>query len=211
MTVSKLSLGDVREVALGRVRAYWASNRNGWLSSHMSARPVDQNDDPIPWITYACRYFLEQRVRSSMRLFEYGSGNSTVYWSRRLETVVSCEHDETFYNEIKPKLPDNVTYLLHPDEESYVNAATKQDAKFDLIVIDGYNPWRSSCAVNSIRALSDTGVFIWDNTDMKRVADGLNAVQNAGFRRLDFRSHGPIWAREWITSIFYRADNCLGV
>ena len=36
-------------------------------------------------------------VRPNLRVFEYGCGNSSLWWAQRVEKVVSVEHDEAWY------------------------------------------------------------------------------------------------------------------
>jgi hypothetical protein len=44
-------------------------------------------------VTYPFLRFLEQTVRPEWRVFEYGCGSSTSWWSRRVAKVVAVEHD----------------------------------------------------------------------------------------------------------------------
>ena len=208
--VKNLSEGDIREVALGRVRDYWL-RRNGWLKSALSGRPFDSNGDPIPWITYSCLRFLQSRVQSDMSVFEYGSGHSTLWWSPRVATITSCEHSEDFFNEIKPQLPTNVDYLLRTEREPYVNAANESGKKYDVLFIDGVNESRPDCMRVGIEALNDRGVVLCDNSEREAFQDCFKFLSSKGFRRVDFWGHGPIWVREWQTSILYRDNNCLGL
>ena len=110
-------------------------------------------------------------------------------------------------------MPEGVTYLLRTKEDEYVRAVTEQGGQFDVVVIDGWNRLRPECGNASLDYLTERGVVVWDNSNRmsERYREVYDKLAKRGFRRLDFFSHGPIWVREWPTSVFYRNDNCLGI
>ena len=183
----------------------------GWFLSVDQNRPVDRNGDCLPWYTYAMITFLTERVTAEMSIFEYGSGNSTLWWSRRVSHVTSCEHDRHWYEEIKSKVPGNVNYLFRDSnaEGSYSKAIMDYNQAFDCIVIDGAD--RVDCARNCLDALKPDGVIIWDNTEIDDYREGYAFLVSRGFKRLDFWGLGPFNPYEWCTSIFYKEINCLGI
>ena len=137
----------------------------GWIASVLGSMPVDASEQPIPWYTYGAIDFLAGRVKDGMRVFEYGSGNSTLWWSGRTRQVVSCEHDKAWYDVMKGKVPANVDYtLIELDRDgSYANAVAGHADPFDVVVIDGRD--RINCAKASLTALKPDGVIVWDNSD----------------------------------------------
>ena len=60
----------------------------GWIRSATARRPVDVDGQPIPWMTYGLIRFLDKRLPASIDVFEYGAGNSTLWWSQRARSVV---------------------------------------------------------------------------------------------------------------------------
>lgn len=46
-----------------------------------------------PWLTFGAIRFLEARLDRSMRVFEYGSGGSTIFFAERAGEVVAVEHE----------------------------------------------------------------------------------------------------------------------
>ena len=183
----------------------------GWLRSVKEGLPVDRAGNCIPWFTYPAISFLKTRVKSEMVVFEYGSGNSTLWFSNHVLNVTSCEHNIQWHNSFKRRIPSNVDYfyqeLIYGGE--YSRIIMKYEKKFDIIVIDGRD--RVNCVKNSLGALKDTGVIIWDNTDREKYIKGCLYLTQNGFRRLDFVGIGPVNDYEWSTSIFYMDNNCLGI
>jgi hypothetical protein len=61
---------------------------------HNSLKPLASPlADERPWITFAAIRFLEKALNKQMRIYEYGSGGSTVFFAKRAGEVVSVEHD----------------------------------------------------------------------------------------------------------------------
>ncbi len=81
--------------------------------------------------------------------------------------------------------------------------------QYDVIVNDGNR--RPDCGKSGISALTPGGVVIWDDTDEKSDREGHDLMEEAGFKRLDFWGFAPLMVRERCTTVFYRADNCLGI
>jgi hypothetical protein len=55
---------------------------------------------------------LERIVRPDFKVFEFGSGNSTIWWSQRVAQVVSVDHDRKWIDKTQPRLASN-TKLVH--------------------------------------------------------------------------------------------------
>lgn len=183
----------------------------GWFRSWAESMPVDLRGEPLPWYTYGAIAFLEPRLREDMATFEYGSGNSTLWWARRVSRVASCEHDPEWFARMAPHLPTNVTCELVPlgPEGDYSSRVARHLGEFDIVVIDGRD--RVACARSAPEALKPDGVVVWDNSDRAQYSAGYDHLASLGFRRLDFWGMGPINAYGWCTSVFYRQSNCLGI
>jgi hypothetical protein len=183
----------------------------GWFQSLATGLPVDHDGNPLPWFTYPAIAFLNKKVQSNMTVFEYGSGNSTLWWSQKVANVVSYEHDWDWYHSVKGRLPANVDYH-HCDLEDggkYSQAILTYHKAFDIVVIDGRD--RVNCAKNCLGSLRDNGVIIWDNSDREQYQSGYSYLIQNGFRRLDFEGLVPITTFKSCTSIFYKTQNCFDI
>ena len=186
-------------------------NDLGWFHSFHHSLPIDRNGEANPWYAYSATTFLENRVHQGMSVFEYGSGNSTLWWAKRVSHLVSCEHDAQWYTRMQPVLPANVEYI-HADlrtGDDYWRTILRYDQNFDLVIVDGLD--RLRCAINCLPALSAEGVIVWDDTYREHYRSGYEILAGQGFRSLDFASMGPINAYGMCTSLFYRDGNCLGI
>ena len=183
--------------------------KHGWINTVNTKMPVDAIGHPIPWITYPALAFLEGRINRELSIFEFGSGNSTFWWSERSKNVVSCEHDKLWYDRMRSKMPSNVRYLYRDLNEAYSTAHVEQEEHYDIVVIDGRR--RVECAMNILPTLTCSGVVLWDNSERDRYQTAYTFLKDNEFRRLDFWGFGPINFDEWCTSVFYRTENCLGI
>jgi hypothetical protein len=195
-------------VLLGGSKGYL--NVTGWFRSRVMRSPVDFNGEAVPWITYPCLRFLESRILPRMAVFEFGSGASTAWWSKRVARVISCEHERAWFERVRAKVADNVE-MIHasPEGGEYSGQILRYRREFDVVAIDGED--RINCAINAVDALKEDGVIVWDNSDREFYQAGYDFLLARGFRRVDFWGIGPLLLTEWLTSVFYRDGNCLGL
>lgn len=185
--------------------------QSGWLESRYLSQPVDKDNNPIPWLSYSSIHFLDQTLSPEISMFEYGSGNSTIWYSQRVKHIVSVEHDKSFFDLIEPKISQlpNVVLSFAELPTGYIESIKATGQKFDVVVIDGRE--RVNCSRIAVDHLTDSGVIIWDNAERQRYTEGIKFLKEKGFRKIDFMGHGPIGHHQSCTSIFYREDNCLGI
>jgi hypothetical protein len=203
----------------GFIRALWVLNyvedTLGGREAYKCRLPVDRYKCPLPWYTYPAIEYLQQLDFSECDVFEFGSGNSSKFWSERAHTVTSVESDPYWYDAQTLELPSNLVLLFRTDMEEYVNAIHHQPDKFyDVIIIDGR--YRYNCAVEALKRLKNGGIIILDNSDW--FPNTAKLLRDNGFTQIDFIGIGPINSYAWCTSIFFkeqlsipRASNALKV
>lgn len=80
----------------------------GWTNSVRADAPVDAQGDPIPWLTYPAIRALERIVKPGMKVFEFGTGYSTLWWSHHVAEVVGVEHSAEWVQKVRDRCPSNV-------------------------------------------------------------------------------------------------------
>ena len=183
----------------------------GWLRSAKEHKPVTRDGSPLPWYTYGAIHFLQGRLQPSMRVFEYGSGNSTLWYASRVDRVVSVDHDPAWVRSMAELTPDNSTIVLQTDMTAYVNEIKQHEGPFDVIVVDGI--WRPESAAASVDLLAPDGVIVWDNSNSEEFAEARRNIAGLSeFREIEFHGFGPSCVRFWSTTVLYRPGaNCLGI
>lgn len=165
-----------------------ASRRNLWLRSLFAIYDFDDLARlDLPWWTFDAVREVEEFLskRAGARIFEWGSGASTMWLSKRAGEVISVEHDGEWHEMVTGRLKgDGITNvsLRHVAAQTvgrvgsrksgfagqhfdrYVHAIRDVPGEFDLIVIDGRA--REACLREAKARLAPGGVILFD--DFKR-------------------------------------------
>jgi hypothetical protein len=183
----------------------------GWFNAFESRFPVDEHNNPIPWVTYSFIDFIQQRLKKEHTVFEFGSGNSTFFYAKYAKKVVSVEHDKDWLKKIVESKPENSEMIfceLVRDGE-YCRVPLTLKEKFDIIIVDGRD--RVNCCKQAVDALSDNGVVVLDDSERKDYIEGIDYLLKKGFKQIAFTGISPGLFYRKATSVFYKADNCLNI
>ncbi|MEM6710399.1 MAG: class I SAM-dependent methyltransferase [Pseudomonadota bacterium] len=186
-------------------------NSSGLKRSYRENRPVAADGAPLPWFNYALIRLLSDRLRGTERVFEYGSGYSTLYFAQRAKAVVSVEHNADWVAALSPYLPSNARVIETPGGTRYQAAAESytDDGPFDLVLVDGLD--RELCLPYAARALSPTGVIVLDDSHRPAYQTAISELETLGFRSLRWYGPKPNSHIEAQSLLLYRASNTLGI
>jgi len=183
----------------------------GWIDSFNQQSPIDKKEKPLPWVTYSFIDFIEDRLNNTMNVFEYGSGNSTLWYAKKVNSVISVEHDNQWFEKIKNSMEANVSIyyeeLIYGGEYSKFIKRLKNE--FDIIIVDGRD--RVNCLKNSISAINHNGVIILDDSERDAYKEGVNFLLENNYKKIDFWGISPGLFYKKCTTIFYKDNNCLGI
>lgn len=195
---------NIRAFYVGTLRALRAPLRStgalGWLERRQSRWAhwlrslfaIYDLDDLIhlrlPWWTFDAVEAVDEMLagKPDARVFEWGSGASTLWLAARATEVVSIEHDGEWAREVQKRLdgmPHGAKVTLRHVEtrtegkiasrkrgfagqyfDDYVAAIREVEGEFDLIVIDGRA--REACLAEAVARLAPGGRILLD--DFKR-------------------------------------------
>lgn len=183
----------------------------GWFRSFESKSPVDGHSEPIPWVTYSFIDFIADRIQKEHTIFEFGSGNSTLYYAKRALKVVSVEHDKAWFDKISATKPSNSEMIFCELQTGgdYSKMPANMGQKFDIIIVDGRD--RVNCCYQSLTALSEGGVVVLDDSERENYIAAISFFKKEGFKELSFSGISPGLFYRKSTSVFYKANNCLGI
>ena len=107
----------------------------GWINSLIKNESCDQNDHPLPWVTYPFIDFIRIRLRKNYHIFEYGSGNSTLFYSKHVSSITSVEHNKEWYDKLIKIIPSNVVLMYEELEYDgkYCRASIVKKKKYEII------------------------------------------------------------------------------
>jgi hypothetical protein len=204
---------SIRAIATAILTPIYFSIRSGHFGSSLRSKAVDKRGRAIPWYTYPAIELLSNRDFNGRSILEFGSGQSTLWWSKRASQVVSFEENPEWYKYVSKQIPSNVS-LIHDDDlkltkfDEYISGQ-----KFDVVIIDGFD--RLAVAQCGLNALKTDGVVILDNADGYWSGDGtasypiIDLLMSAGMMRVDLFGHSPGNITVSCTSIFWRSDSWL--
>lgn len=123
-----------------------------------------------PWLTRQSVNILSDLLQDTDRGIEFGSGRSTLWFSNRIEHLISIEHNLEWYNYIKRRIIDldlehKVDYRYCETMSDYVSQIdTVEDCSIDFCLIDGKE--RDTCAMKALAKLKPEGILIIDNVNL---------------------------------------------
>lgn len=180
---------------------------SGWVNSLYRGEPVDQTGKPIPWMSYSAIDFIYSKLRKTDYVFEWGGGNSTLFWANFVAQVSTVESNLSFYKKLLRLAPENVSLAYADMEDDYVHHIARSKRAFDVIVIDG--EFRNQCAVVAAEAVSSDGFIVFDNSDRKAYLQGISHLREQGFFEIDFAGLMPGYLYKCVTSVFFKNPNFL--
>lgn len=164
----------------------------------------------VPWWTYSASDAVETWLRNRdrpIRVFEWGSGSSTIWLSPRVDEIITVEHHADFVDVIGPHLEPlanvelrHVPAITSPspriasskkgneglDFADYVDAIATETQPFDLIVIDGRA--REACLRAALPHIAPDGLIVFDDPHRGRYR---RAIDESGLPATFHRGLSP--------------------
>lgn len=148
--------------------------------------------DHIPWITFEAQEWLIGYLKADMSVFEYGSGGSTIFFSKRVRELISVEHDkywrDTVSNETAMERVTNCRLLLREPEQGILDRTDYSDPQSYLSALPRYSGMNFKGYATSIREFPDGKfdlVFVDGRARPSCIANALAKVRRGGYLMLD--------------------------
>lgn len=119
----------------------------------------------LPWLVYSATSCIAPLVQGK-RVFEFGSGMSTLWFADRAREVVSVDDNREWAKRVvnSTRGMSHARLIYAETKSDYLRAIEAAGGKFDVILIDGSH--RMEC-VHIVRSyLNTNGMVIVDNTDV---------------------------------------------
>lgn len=172
--------GARKTPGLARALAAHRSDLPNWCKDRINREsPISRG---LPWISYPALRFLQGVVKPGMRVFEWGSGGSTVFFARKGCRVTSVESSEFWHDRLKgglhvisPEQRSNIDLrFIRADPQEYPQgldayvASVLDGGPWDFVLVDGWE--RVRCAETAQQALAPDGILVFDNSDQPQFA-----------------------------------------
>lgn len=127
----------------------------------------------LPWMDKSEIGLIISYLKPSYKMFEWGCGGSTLYFSKYVSLYRSVEHNEKWFNKISPKIEKNTELYLYNNTDnyiSYINAVKKHNTIYDAILVDGRQ--RLACAIAAKDFIKPNGIlFVHDYFNREYYSD----------------------------------------
>lgn len=167
---------------------------------------ASSRDLDVPWWNSRAVRYLNRCLPANARVFEWGSGGSTVWLTHKGAKVIAIESDVEWQQYVHDRSPEaDVRFIPGTDSgtlrsevelrdrgehffDDYVAAIDDfADDSFNLIVIDGLS--RCHCAVHATKKVRADGLVLLDDTHYQffapafRLFHGWKTTRIRGFKR----------------------------
>lgn len=184
-----------------------------WISSFREGRaPFTDN---MPLMPYRTREWLESYITPESKVFEYGSGGSTLWLSDRGAQVHSVEHHPQWAEIVRTRLDKEnrtncILSLIEPKENGspkpytteskrshksetldfseYVDKINEyEDGTFDLVIVDGRA--RISCVLTALPKVKKGGYLLLDDSQRKHYQPAFELLKDC--KKITYRGLAP--------------------
>lgn len=187
----------------------------GWLRSIWTGKIQGPDKQPVPWLSYPAVHFLNSLDLTGARVFEYGSGASTLYWKERYQSgeikdYAAAETNALFHYEMARQdgfYRDKVI-LYDEGDPAAMFAHIEEDQlsphrPFDVTVVDGDFLRRHLELEHSLAITDSMGLIIVDDVQwFPHCVEEFCAKHR--LYRIDFAGFAPAVSYQKITSILFK-------
>lgn len=179
----------------------------------------------MPYFTHPFLDILKTWNLSESRIFEWGSGYSTLWFARHCKSIVSVEHSEYWAKALRVYAvtmngqgAGNYVTAAHPSivhiptpsndinnggvTHDYCHFVNRYDFLFDIVIVDGI--YRNQCVMNALKMIKPGGILIYDNwkqascdIDVSPIEEMLSRYEHYSFKQPDH----PDWRTDyWVVN-----------
>ncbi|EKD66861.1 MAG: hypothetical protein ACD_49C00005G0003 [uncultured bacterium (gcode 4)] len=185
----------------------------------------------IPWIVFEAKDWLDEHLKSNMKVFEWGSGGSTFYFSKRVDEIVSIEYNKEWYSKVIEAISiENIKnckyFFIEPKRNFIAKFLPYHSSTYISKTFKEYEGLFFNEYVKKIDQFPDEYfdlIFIDGRSRSSCIAHSIKKIKRGGFlmldnserklyesemkklnkyKRIDFFGHGPYIEEEWQTSIW---------
>jgi 16S rRNA G966 N2-methylase RsmD len=134
--------------------------------------------DPEPWLTFSSIDFIITRLKKNMKILEWGSGSSSLWFDKHGCVVTSMEHNATWARIVQEMEATNVNVIIKENKNDYVNPPINY-SEIDIFLIDGI--YRNDCASHlealiKSKSIVSGSMIIFDDTSRLEYQKSVQAL-----------------------------------
>jgi predicted O-methyltransferase YrrM len=161
-----------------------------------------QSNPNCPWFTRQAVELLEDWIKPTDIVLEFGSGRSTTWLAARVNRVTSVEQSPEWYAIVtgdlaKRSLASKVDIRLVPGGnavDAYSGVAQEfPESHFDIVIVDGH--FRRECILAASSRVKPGGILIYDDSQVHADAARQAPKRHRAFQPMHARTeyHRGLW------------------
>lgn len=125
-------------------------------------RHIDESTDELyPWYVKPVLELLDSMDLKDKIVYEFGIGDSSLWWSKRCKRLYGVESDFGWFDKINKMIGSKASLTFHKSSYGYINSIIAYPILFDIVVVDGF--YREQCALAALNCIKKGGLLIYDN------------------------------------------------
>tara|TARA_B100000959_G_C14928111_1_gene602375 strand:+ start:504 stop:1142 length:639 start_codon:yes stop_codon:yes gene_type:complete len=133
---------------------------------------------PEPWLTFTAIDFIKERLQEGLKILEWGSGSSSLWFDQNRCMVTAIEHNEDWANTVKEMKSENIHVIIEKEKSDYVRPAINFST-INIFLIDGiYRNECASCLVELIKSseILSGAMIIFDDTSRLEYQESVQSL-----------------------------------
>ena len=160
----------------------------------------NKNGEAIPKLTLSSIDFLESYDFSQYSIIEFGSGQSTIYFSKNFLNVVSFENNKDFFDKLKNKLNKNVDYRFILSDDLLENNYKVNINDKTIVLVDCSE--NRNIVIHNIFKDNKPNIIILDNSEF--YPNSCKYIVSNGYMEIPFWGLRPTEVYNTCTSVFIK-------
>lgn len=187
-TTLRYAIGHSNESVLKDLRKF-----SQWMRYRKAQAEISILEDRSPWMVFTAIDFLKQWLKKDMKVFEYGSGGSTIFFADRVRSVISVEHDAAWYKVVFGSLKQagysHVDYrLFEPEDYPAYSLKKRNEPKEFISYYHGFSGKRFKNYATAIANFTDDTfdlVVVDGRARSACIQQSLPKIRKGGYLLLD--------------------------
>ncbi len=113
------------------VRDQFKANKISWKNSSLFGLSIDYNHQPIPWFSYSAIDYLKNKLQKNFKIFEYGCGSSSLFFSQYCQKVTSLETNQIWFQVLCEKITKDYDFIKKSPLTTSSITSSNQQTKFE--------------------------------------------------------------------------------
>lgn len=186
-----IELSFIEKILYFLLNPFWFKYISDWMNSFNSQKKSIELE--IPWFTYGAINWIDKNLKKNMIVFEYGSGGSTLFISKKVNKIYSVEHDKKWFNLINSKLSEkklkNVKIFLRIPQK--LNKIKDIEYTFKSYTSNTFNEYKNFSFKNYVRTIDYFPnnyfdlIIIDGRSRASCVFHSINKIKKGGYLLLD--------------------------